>query len=303
MTNLIAPTLNFKTRMSVFAGDIKIAHTVFALPWAMLAVAVAARAHPGSLSFGKIGLILICMATARTVAMSANRLLDARLDAQNPRTARRAIPSGALSIRFYAIMLALCAGAFIAGAAGFLHYGNRWPLALSLPVLLFVSAYPLLKRFTRLCHYYLGAALGLAPLCAWLALTGQINSPPIFMALAVTSWTAGFDIIYACQDYQSDVALGIFSVPAKFGISGALWIGRLTHVFSVAMMLLVWKHAACLHELYLLGVAIAAVLLIVEHALVKPTNLARINLAFFTINGIISLVVGALGITDAMLHL
>src|SRR5207248_6415529 len=144
---------------------------------------------------GVLGLILACMVTARTVAMAANRLLDAKLDAINPRTARRAIPAGILSRGFYVAALVVCAAAFIASCGGFYYfYKNPWPLVLALPVLGYVSAYPLLKRFTRLCHYYLGGALALAPVCAWIAVSGTIGLPPLLMAGAVLMWTAGFDI-------------------------------------------------------------------------------------------------------------
>jgi len=292
---------NALARLAIFAGDIKVSHTVFALPWAMLAVAVAAVEYPGSLAVGKIVLVLLCMVTARTVAMSANRLLDARLDAINPRTQRRAIPSGALSARFYLVALLLCAGLFIAVTAGFLHYRNSWPLAFSIPVLAFVSAYPFTKRFTTLCHFYLGAALALAPVCAWMAIAGHLDLSPWLMAIAVLTWTAGFDIIYACQDYQSDISTGIFSVPASIGIGPALWVSRLTHLLSLAAIVLVGKLSPGLGTFYFVGVGIAAVLLMIEHAVVKPGDLSKVNLAFFTINGIISIVLCGLGILDTVM--
>src|SRR5205814_1501067 len=174
---------------------------------------------------GKVLIVLGCMVTARTAAMASNRLLDAELDRRNPRTAGRVLPSGQLSRGFVTAILLACAALFVAATSLFwLIYGNVWPIVLSLPVLGFISAYPLLKRFTRLCHYYLGAALALAPVCAWIAVSGGMGLSPLLIAGAVLCWTAGFDIIYACQDYASDVATGVFSVPAKFGIDGALWI-------------------------------------------------------------------------------
>lgn len=289
-----APTLS--TRLSLFAQDIKLSHTLFAMPWALLSTFVAAGGTP---RLGQLALIVLCMVTARTVAMAANRLLDAELDRANPRTARRAIPSGALSRAFVLFTLAACAAAFVASTAGFwLAYGNVWPVALSVPVLLFVCAYPLLKRFTRLCHYYLGAALALAPVCAWVAIAGSISAPPLWMAAAVLCWTAGFDIIYACQDYESDVATGVFSVPSKLGIGGALWVARVTHLVCVAMLVMLGRSVPVFGPLYWTGVAIVVVLLVIEHSLVKPTDLSKVGLAFFTINGVISLVIGALGIAD-----
>jgi 4-hydroxybenzoate polyprenyltransferase len=266
------------------------------MPWALLATFLAAGGTP---RVGQLLLILACMVAARTVAMAANRLLDAELDKVNPRTARRAIPSGALSRAFYTAVLLACAGAFVAAAAGFwFFFDNALPLIWAVPVLLFVSAYPLLKRFTRLCHYYLGAALALAPVCAWVAVAGSLAPPPLWMAAAVLCWTAGFDIIYACQDYASDVATGVFSVPAKLGVSGALWVARLTHLACIAMLVMLGRSSPALGTLYWVGVGVAVLLLVVEHLLVKPTDLSKVGLAFFTINGVISLLIGALGIAD-----
>jgi 4-hydroxybenzoate polyprenyltransferase len=285
-------------RLQLFARDIKITHTIFAFPWAVLATFLAAGGSPRAT---QIVLIFGCMITARTVAMASNRLLDAKLDALNPRTAKRAIPGGALSVRFYLAILLACATAFILLTSGFwLLTSNPWPLILSLPVLLFISAYPLLKRFTRTCHYYLGAALALAPICAYLAIAGRLDWPPVIMAAAVLCWTAGFDIIYACQDYQSDLETGVFSVPAKIGIGPALWVARLTHAAAAALLILLGFSTPSFSTLYFTGAAIAIALLIIEHALVRPTDLSKVGLAFFTINGIISLLVGTLGVIDVL---
>jgi 4-hydroxybenzoate polyprenyltransferase len=241
------------------------------------------------------------MVTARTVAMAANRLLDATLDAVNPRTARRAIPSGALSRTFVAGIAVACVVAFLIACYGFYYfYVNPYPIALSLPVLAFLTAYPLLKRFTRLCHYYLGAALALAPVCAWIAISGQLNWPPVVMALAVLLWTAGFDILYACQDYDSDCATGVFSVPSQLGIKKALWVARLTHTACAAALVAIGLVSPTLSTFYFLGVALAILLLIVEHSIVKPHDLSKLPLAFFTLNGIISLLVSTLGLVDIL---
>lgn len=286
------------SKLAIFARDIKISHTVFALPFALLSTFLAAEGWPPA---GKLGLILACMVTARTVAMAANRLLDARLDSLNPRTARRAIPSGALSRNFVLALLVLCAVGFIAATAGFqFFYGNPWPLLLCVPVLLFLSAYPFLKRFTQLCHYYLGAALALAPICAWVAIRGRLDAPPLWMFTAVLCWTAGFDIIYACQDYDSDRACGVFSVPSKFGIGPALWISRVTHLLCVAALVMLSRSSPYLGRNFDIGVGITLVLLVVEHSLVKPADLSRVGIAFFTINGLISLLLGILGICDIL---
>ena len=287
------------TRFGILAQDIKISHTVFALPWAVLATFLAARGWP---HFGQAVLILMCMVTARTVAMTANRLIDAPLDAVNPRTAGRAIPSGTLSRAFVLLVLLTCAVAFIALTFGFWSiYGNPWPLIWSLPVLLFLCAYPFLKRFTRLCHYYLGAALALAPICAWVAIRGNLSITPLLMAGAVLTWTAGFDIIYACQDYEADVRNGIFSVPSKVGIGRALWISRCTHFICVVLLVATGCAATpWLGAFYFAGVTIVIGLLIIEHGLVSPTDLSKIGLAFFTVNGVISLLLGTLGTIDVL---
>jgi 4-hydroxybenzoate polyprenyltransferase len=284
----------------LFARDIKISHTIFAMPWALLATFLAAGAGPRLL---QLALIVLCMIFARTVAMSSNRLLDAELDAKNSRTANRALPSGKLSRTFYLAILIACGLAFIAATSLFWFvYHNLWPIALSIPVLLFLAAYPLLKRFTQFCHYYLGAALALAPICAWLAIAGHLAIEPLLMFAAVLLWTAGFDIIYACQDFSSDLQTGVFSIPAKIGIPRALWIARFTHFLSFTAMILLGLYSPQLRTLYFLGVAAAGALLIVEHSLVKPTDLSKVGLAFFTVNGIISVLLGSLGIADVLLH-
>lgn len=285
--------------MAVFAGDIKIGHTVFALPFALLSAVLAWQRVGGGIA-GKLGLILVCMVSARTLAMAANRLLDAALDAKNPRTAGRAIPSGRLSKGFFIAAIGLCAVVFMGATAGFLAYGNPWPVRLGGPVLLFLGAYPLLKRFTRLCHYYLGAALGLAPVCAWVAISGQMDWPPVLMGAAVLLWTAGFDIIYACQDYASDVETGVVSVPARAGIGRGLWIARLTHAGSAALLLGLGWSVREFGWIYFLGAGAAVALLVVEHWLVRENDLSKVGMAFFTVNGIISVVVGTMGVIDVV---
>lgn len=301
MTNAMVQPRPLADRLAIFARDIKVSHTIFAMPWAILATFLAGRQTGHPLTALKVVLIVICMVMARTVAMAANRLLDARLDAQNPRTARRAIPSGTLSPAFFATILIACAAGFIAACVGFhVFYANPWPALLALPVLAFLAAYPLLKRFTRLCHYYLGAALALAPVCAWLAISGRLDVTPLCIAAGVLLWTAGFDIIYACQDYQSDVETGVFSVPAQIGIGPALWVARLTHLACVAMLILAGLSSPLLRMFYFIGVACAAALLIIEHSLVRRDDLSRVGLAFFTVNGIISVLVGTLGVIDAL---
>lgn len=281
---------------AALARDIKLSHTVFALPFALLATFLAARGWP---SAGQLGLILLCMVTARTVAMSANRLLDARLDALNPRTRMRAIPARRLTPGFVRLAIGVCSVAFLASCGGFwLVYGNPWPLILGPVVLAFLVAYPLMKRFTAWCHYYLGAALAAAPVCAWVAIAGDVAIPALVLAGAVLLWTAGFDILYACQDYESDLQTGTFSIPAKLGLAGAFWVARASHGMAGLLLLCLPVVTNQLGGLYWAAAAAACVLLVVEHAIVSPGDLSRLNLAFFTLNGCIALVVGLLGILD-----
>ncbi|HZZ44863.1 MAG TPA: UbiA-like polyprenyltransferase [Tepidisphaeraceae bacterium] len=287
-------------KLSLFAADIKIAHTIFALPFAFFSTFLAAGGLPSPTI---LLLILGCMITARTVAMSANRILDAHVDSLNPRTSRRALPAGTLSPTFYYTMLFLSASSFILLTSSFFFlYSNPIPLLLSIPVLAFLSAYPYLKRFTRLCHYYLGAALALAPICAWIAVTKHLALPPFIMAAAVLTWTAGFDILYACQDYACDLAQGLHSIPSKLGIKNALLISRLTHTTSAALLLALTFTSPLLGPIYLTGATIACLLLLYEHSLVSPTDLSKLNLAFFTINGLISCLLATLGILSILLH-
>jgi 4-hydroxybenzoate polyprenyltransferase len=294
------PIAGFSQKLAALAADIKLHHSIFALPWAILATVLAAH-RMGGLKLGQLLLILLCMVSARTVAMLANRLLDAEFDAANPRTARRAVPSGRVSARFAWILLVISTAIFLAGTLGFLvNYHNRLPIVLAVPVLGFLVVYSLMKRYTRLCHYYLGAALALAPVCAWVAIAGTVNLPPLLMFGAVLLWTAGFDILYACQDYAFDVANGLFSVPAKVGIGPALWVSRLSHAAAISFLLALEVTTPELGWLFGVGIGIAGVLLVVEHSLVKPTDLSRLNLAFFTMNGIISLVLGGLGVVEVL---
>ena len=199
-----------------------------------------------------------------------------------------------------AVVLA-CGFAFVAVAAGFGGLYRNWiPLAASVPVLAFLCAYPFVKRFSRLCHYYLGTALALAPVCAWIAIAGRVSVEPLLMAGAVLLWTAGFDVVYACQDYASDLATGVHSLPARLGLRRALLVARLSHVACVGLLVTLGVVAPVLGVAYFSAVAAAAVLLVVEHAVVKPTDLSRVNLAFFTINGVISLLIGACGLIDVL---
>ncbi|MCA9173763.1 MAG: putative 4-hydroxybenzoate polyprenyltransferase [Planctomycetales bacterium] len=289
---------------------IRFSHTLFALPFALLA---AAMAWTAPLSTGArvefrwqdlLG-ILICMVTARSAAMAFNRLVDRRIDAGNPRTANRHLVTGELGVAAVTWFTIGCSAAFVAATALFLP--NRLPLWLSAPVLLFLCGYSYTKRFTSLAHYWLGAALMLSPVCAWIAIRGaEVQrhlgdlTPPALLGLAVMLWVAGFDIIYACQDQAFDAERRLKSVPSRLGVAGALRVAALSHAGMVAVL-------ACLPQaapqlgfgwVYGAGIVAVALLLLYEHALVRSDDLTRVNTAFAHVNMVISMGLLAIGLAD-----
>ena len=279
-------------------GMIKFSHTLFALPFALLGAALAAHGPDGWRGRPQDWLgILLCMATARSAAMAFNRLADRRIDALNPRTAARHLPSGRLAARTVAGFTAANAAAFVLATLLFLP--NRWPLILAGPVLLWVLGYSYAKRFTSLVHFWLGASLMLAPVAAWIALRGDLRWPPVVLGLAVFFWVSGFDVIYACQDEAFDRAHGLHSLPGRLGVRGALRLAALCHAAMVgALVALGWIYP--LGTVYFAGVAAVAVLLASEHALVRPDDLTRVNVAFFQVNIAISLGLLACGVADLL---
>ena len=302
MTQLaIHPTVGARDKLAAFAADIKLSHSVFALPFALLSTVLATFEPTARWGVWTFVFVVVCMVCARTVAMAANRLLDAKLDALNPRTARRAIPAGQLSRGYVLGMIVVFTIGFLLGCVGFwMVYGNPWPTVLGLPVLAYLCGYPLLKRFSSLCHYYLGGALALAPICAWVAVTATIDWPPIWMALAVLTWTAGFDVIYATADFESDREHGVHSVPNRLGIARALWVSRLTHGLSIAFLVMLGLSTARLGLIWWVATIVVAGLLVVEHRLVRADDLSKVGLAFFTVNGIISVLLGSAGVADVL---
>jgi 4-hydroxybenzoate polyprenyltransferase len=285
-------------RLGIFAADIKLSHSVFAMPFALLASFLAAGGLPSAV---QIALIVLCMVFARTFAMAMNRLLDASIDARNPRTAGRAIPSGALSRSFVVAAIVVGGLAFIVSASGFGWLEGNWLPAILAPLALaFVGAYPLLKRFTRWAHFYLGAALGLAPVCAWIAIAGELSWVPAVLGLAVTLWTGGFDVLYATQDVEIDRRDGLFSLPARLGVARALWLARAAHVLSVACLAGLGVLSPQLGLIWFVAVGLVACVLLIEHRLVRPDDLSKLNFAFFTLNGMVSLTLGLLGILDVI---
>jgi 4-hydroxybenzoate polyprenyltransferase len=285
---------------------IRFSHTLFALPFALLAAVMAwtagARSDPPvPFRWQDLLGIVLCMVTARSAAMAFNRIADWRFDADNPRTAKRHIPIGALSVSSVATFAIASAAAFVASTLIFLP--NRLPIYLSLPVLAFLLGYSYTKRFTAAAHFWLGAALMLAPISAWIAIRGQqIMANPLdllpaaVLGGAVLLWVAGFDVIYACQDVEFDRATGLRSVPARLGVARALRLATACH-FGMVLLLaaLPWVFPP-LGWIYGLGVAAVALLLIYEHSLVRPDDLDRVNVAFFNVNAVVS--IGLLAVTS-----
>jgi 4-hydroxybenzoate polyprenyltransferase len=268
---------------------IRFSHTLFALPFALLSATLAW--HQKNFSWLEFAGILLCMVFARSAAMAFNRLADRRLDAGNPRTAKRHLPGGQLTPAVVWLFTLVCALAFITSTSLFLaaEPPNPWPLYLSVPVLLFICTYSFTKRFTALSHFWLGAALLLAPLAAWIAIQGVEAdfAVPLLLGLAVLFWVAGFDMIYACQDVEFDRQTRLASIPARLGVPGALRLALFCHIIMVAF-LVAFAWVADLGVIYFLGLSAVVLLLAYEHWLVRPDDLTRVNQAFFQVNGVIS---------------
>ena len=272
---------------------IKFEHTVFALPFAVMSAFIAADGLP---SLAKFGWILVAMVGARSCAMAFNRLADAEFDSINPRTATRAIPAGLITKGAVWVFTIVSAGLLVLAAWRL----NPLAFALSPVALAVIMGYSYTKRFTALSHFWLGLSLSISPVGAWIAIQGSFALPPIILCLVVLLWTAGFDIIYACQDVNFDRKHGLRSIPAKLGIRWALWLSSALHVVAVLLLLSI-PLLVELGTFYYIGVGIVVLIFIYEHAIVKPTDLSRVNLAFFTLNGMISLVLMALSIADILL--
>ncbi len=277
---------------------IKFGHSIFALPFAVLAAVLAAG---GWMGWGKFALIVGCMVLARNVAMTYNRLVDAPIDALNPRTADRAIPKGHISKKCAEGFIAVNAAGFVGLCALFWVFSrNAWPVVFSLPVLGYLCLYSHLKRYTWLCHFWLGGAHTLAVLAGFIAVRPEsCRVGGIILALAVGSWTAGFDIIYATLDLDFDRRFGLYSLPEKIGIAGALWVSRILHGLSIIGFVIAGILLG-LGWIFGVGVALTAGLLVVEHYLVRPGNIRLVNVAFFTLNGCVSVTLAVLGMIDIL---
>ncbi len=306
------PPTSLAARAGLALRDIKLAHSVFALPFAMLgSFLVAPRADDTGVHWSRFGgmlaLVVACMFFARTWAMLVNRVADARIDAANPRTARRAFAAGSLGARDGVLMLGASAAGFLVCCAGFgLFFGNWWPLMLGVPVLVWVGFYSFTKRFTFLCHVFLGGALAASPLAAAIAvggvesLTGPDSGTLWWLAGMVLLWVAGFDVIYALQDLDYDRSVGLNSVPARFGWRGAAWISRAMHAGALGCLALAWRSGDVFGPVFGSAVILVAGVLVWEHLVLARRGRAGIPMAFFTLNGAVSLALGVAGIWDAL---
>lgn len=281
-------------KIRTFLSMIRFEHTVFALPFAYIAALLTEQRLP---SGHDVLWVTLAMAGARTAAMSLNRLIDRSMDARNPRTADRALPRGLISVREVWIYVLLSFGLLMVSA------WQLSPLALKLflPAVIILWIYSYTKRFTWVCHFYLGLTLGLAPVATWVAITNRFAPAPVLLGCGVLFWVAGFDIVYACMDYDFDRKERIFSLPARFGIGPALWVARVCHVVA-PVFFVVTGMILDLGPLYLIGVAFAVVILFYEHRVVRPGDLSRVGVAFFNMNGILSIGMFVFTVLDVLLR-
>lgn len=273
----------FFHKLGTTLSMIKFEHTLFALPFAFLGAILAANGLP---TLRQIIWITVAMVGVRSAAMTFNRIIDRDIDAANPRTANREIPTGKLSLPFAWAFLYVSIGVFLLAS-----YSLNWlTFALSPVALIFVLGYSYAKRFTAFAHLLLGSALAISPSAAWIAVRGDLmDEVPILLSLFVMIWTAGFDVLYACQDFEYDRLHGLRSIPARFGVKNALWIARLFH-FQAFIVLILLYLATEMHWLTLIGIAAVGALFVYQHTLVKPNDLSKMNAAFFTTNAFVSVI-------------
>ena len=281
-------------KLKITLEMIKFEHTIFALPFALIGALLASHGLP---SAWQIVWILVAMVGARSAAMAFNRIVDVRFDRLNPRTASRALPAGTLSLQF-AVAFTVAMSALFIFAAWQL---NTLCFYLSFPLLGILLLYSYTKRFTAWSHLFLGASIGMAPLAAWLAIQGRFAWPPVLLSLAVMFWVAGFDVIYSLQDAEFDRSASLFSLPSRLGIAPALHISTAFHVATVAL-LVATALMTSLGNVAFAGIAVVAAILFWEHRIVKPNDLSRVNLAFFSLNGYVSLLLLLTFATDIFLR-
>ena len=281
------------TKLAIIFSDIKIQHTVFALPFAVMSAFLSAGGLPET---EKLLWIIICMVGARSAAMAFNRIVDARLDKENPRTQDRALPSGKINVGNYAVFLVASSALFIFSA----WMLNSLAFYLSPVALAIVFFYSLTKRFTAFSHFWLGLAISIAPVGAWVAIREEISFTSLLLGAAVIFWLIGFDILYACMDIEADRANRLHSIPERFGIETALKMAFASHAVMVVFLLVLLDPTVLLGWVYLAGVALVAGLLVYEHSLIKKDDLSKVNMAFFNVNGIISIGLMAFVIVDCV---
>jgi len=290
----IQPISQTWAKTKILLEMIKFEHTVFALPFALAAAVVAANGVP---PLRTLAWILVAMVGARSAAMAFNRIVDRDVDAENPRTSKRAIPSGEITVAQASLFTLASSAVFIVAAWQL----GRLPLLLSPIALFIVLGYSYTKRFTALSHLFLGLALAVAPMGAWIAIRGSFSLPPILLSAAVAFWLLGFDILYSLQDRDFDVSVGLQSLPAKIGNKAAIAVSRVGHVVMVAF-LIAFGATAGLHAIYFAGVAISASLIAYEQSLVRHDDLSRLGFAFFNVNGYISVAFFLITAADVMLR-
>ena len=286
--------MNLFKSVQIYGRMIKFSHSIFALPFALSGATLAATRT--SITVGQIGWIIVAMIGARSAAMGFNRLVDRHIDAANPRTAQRELPQGAVSPLAVGVLV-LVSAVTLVYAAWQLNTLCFYLSPLVLGVLFF---YSLTKRFTWVCHLVLGLSLGGAPVGAWLAVSGGFSWPPIILGMAVLCWSAGFDILYACQDYEFDTTTGLHSIPVRFGVACSLNIARFLHLLALFCLLGVGFLMA-LNVIYFLGAALIAGLLIYEHRLVCSDDLSKVNIAFMTMNAVISVMYFVFTLSDVLI--
>ena len=281
------------TKLAIIFSDIKIQHTVFALPFAVMSAFLSAGGLPET---EKLLWIIICMVGARSAAMAFNRIVDARFDKENPRTQDRALPSGKINVGNYAVFLVASSALFVFSA----WMLNSLAFYLSPLALAIVFFYSLTKRFTAFSHFWLGLAISIAPVGAWVAIREEISFTSLLLGAAVIFWLIGFDILYACMDIEADRANRLHSIPERFGIETALKMAFASHAVMVVFLLVLLELTVLLGWVYLAGVALVAGLLVYEHSLIKKDDLSKVNMAFFNVNGIISIGLMAFVIVDCV---
>jgi len=279
--------------LGIILHDIRIEHTLFALPFAVMGAFMAAGGMP---QVKTLALLVAALFFARSAAMAFNRLTDAKYDSSNPRTKNRPLASGKTAAWTYGAFVAACSAAFLVTC----HYINPLAFLLSPVALAVVFFYSYTKRFTSLSHFFLGFALSLAPIGAWVAVTGRLDIAPVALGGAVVFWLVGLDIIYSCQDVEHDANAGLFSIPSRFGVARALLYSAMAHVVMVAFLVSLF-FLTRLGWIYLSGVAMTAALLWYEHSLVKPDDLRKVNVAFFNVNGAISVGLMIFTVADRLL--